>query len=264
MREILSFFLQHRRLTWELSRREVADRYAGQVLGVFWAIGHPLVLMGVYLFIFAFVFKVRVQRLDDLPLNYAVYLLSGLVPWLSVQESMTKGATALVANANLVKQVVFPVEILPVKGVLAALLPLSVALVLLLGYCAWLGAVPITWLLMPVLVAFLVLGLAGMSFVLAAIGAYFRDLKDVVQAFTVVGVYLMPAFYLPGMVPELFRPLLYLNPFSYMVWCFQDVIYFGHIEHPVAWPVFGVLCLGSFLFGYRVFQRLKPHFGNVL
>ncbi len=79
-----------------------------------------------------------------------------------------------------------------------------------------------------------------------------------------VGVFLMPVFYLPAAVPSIFRPIIYCNPFSYMVWCYQDACYFGRFEHPWAWGVFATLSLGTFYVGYLVFRRLKPMFGNVL
>lgn len=265
MPELISLLIRHRRLTWELARREISDRYAGQVLGFFWAIGHPLIFMGVYLFIFAVVFKVRINRVDGLPLNYGIYLLSGLIPWLAAQEALTKGVTAVVANTNLVKQVVFPIEVLPVRGVLTALFPLLVTLSAVLLYCALVsGAVLKTWFLLPVAIIFLIIGLTGLSFLLAAVGVYFRDLKDLVQVFAFIGIFLIPAFYLPDQVPNFFRPILYLNPFSYMVWVFQDCIYFGRIEHPWAWLVFPAFCLGSFVAGSLIFRRLKASFGNVL
>src|SRR6267142_1991542 len=75
-REVAGLLSRHRLLTWEMAKREVTDRYAGQVFGLAWAIGHPLLLMGVYVFIFAFVFKVRVGGTADMPFDYAVYLLS--------------------------------------------------------------------------------------------------------------------------------------------------------------------------------------------
>jgi lipopolysaccharide transport system permease protein len=85
-----------------------------------------------------------------------------------------------------------------------------------------------------------------------------------VQILNVIGIYLMPIVYLPSMVPGIFQPLLYLNPFSYMVWCYQDAVYFGRFEHPWAWLVFPMLCLGTFVLGYRLFRRLKLMLGNVL
>jgi lipopolysaccharide transport system permease protein len=88
--------------------------------------------------------------------------------------------------------------------------------------------------------------------------------KDFLQIFVTYGIYILPIFYLPDWVPAAFKPFLYLNPFSYMVWCYQDALYFGRIEHPWAWPIFFVGSVGALLIGYRVFRRLKPQFGNVL
>src|SRR5262249_56148510 len=95
-------------------------------------------------------------------------------------------------------------------------------------------------------------------------GGDFRDVKDLVQVFNTVGLYLVPVLYLPAFVPEACRPLLYINPFSYLVWCYQDAIYFGRFEHPWAWPLLVFLSVGVFIIGYRLFRKLKVMFGNVL
>jgi lipopolysaccharide transport system permease protein len=261
---LFRLLVRHWPLTWAMARREVSDRYAGQVLGAVWAVGHPLLLMAVYLFVFAFVFKVRLGD-SGLPLDYSVYLLAGFIPWLAFQDCMNRGATVVTGNANLVKQVVFPLEVLPAKSVLATLLPQVVCTTVLIVYTlASHHALPWTYVLLPALFAVQVAGMLGVSMALSSVGVYLRDVKDVVQVFGVVGVYLLPIFYLPDMVPPLFRPLLYLNPFSYLVWCYQDVCYFGRLEHPWAWPVCVALCLGALAGGHRLFQKLKPYFGNVL
>lgn len=263
--EVVSLLTRHRDLTWEMAKREVSDRYAGQAFGPLWAIAHPLFMMGLYVFIFAFVFKMKIGGTVEMPLDYTTYLLSGLVAWMGCQEAMTKSCTAITSHAALVKQVVFPLEILPVKGVLAALFPQSVSLIILILYVlATHGSLPVTYLLIPVLLGFQVMGMIGVSYLLAPIGAYFRDIKDFVQLFSLAGVYLMPVFYLPTWVPELFKPLLYLNPFSYLIWCYQDALYFGRFEHPWAWVVTGTLSVMVFILGYRAFRKLKPLLGNVL
>ena len=108
------------------------------------------------------------------------------------------------------------------------------------------------------------MAMMGISYMLSAVGAYFKDIKDFVQLFGVAGMYAMPIFYLPGWVPELFKPVLYANPFSYLVWCYQDVFYFGEIVHPLAWGVNAVLSLIIFTLGYRFFRKVKPGFGSAL
>jgi lipopolysaccharide transport system permease protein len=77
-------------------------------------------------------------------------------------------------------------------------------------------------------------------------------------------IFLMPIVYLPGQVPAAFNPLLWLNPFTYMVYVFQDVLYYGRVEHPLSWIAFGVGSLFAFALGYRLFKRVKPYFANVL
>ena len=264
-RELSSLLIHHRTLTFEMSRREITDRYRGQFFGTFWAIGHPLVLMVVYIFVFGFIFKVKIGGTPDMPLDYTVYLLSGLIPWLSFQESMTKASTVIVGNANLVKQVIFPIEVLPVKIIVAMLFTQLIFLALLAGYTlVTYHALLWSYLLLPLLFLLQALAMIGVSYILSAIGPYLRDTKDFVQIFCTVCFYIMPMLYLPVAMPGVVRGVLYANPFSYLIWCYQDALYFGRFEHPWAWLVFPLLSLVTFVFGYRVFRRLKVMFGNVL
>ncbi|RME58960.1 ABC transporter permease [Candidatus Parcubacteria bacterium] len=264
-RELLSLLTKHRELTWELTRREIRERYSGQVFGTLWAIGHPLALTLVYVFIFAFVFRMRVGGSLDMPLDYTAYMLSGLIPWLTMQESMGKASTTITANAHIVKQVIFPLEVLPVKSVLATLVSEAVFLVLLAVYTLVTSHTLLwTYALLPLLVLFQVFLMIGIGYLLSSIGAFFRDIKDFVQVFLSIAFFILPILYLPEAVPVAVRYILYINPFSYMIWVFQDVLYFGRFAHPWAWWVFGVGSLALFIIGYRVFRKLKVMFGNVL
>lgn len=265
-REAVGIIASHRVLAVEMARKEMSERYSGQALGVFWTVAHPLFLMALYIFIFVVVFKTKItSTAGEMPLDYTTYILSGLVPWLAMQESLAKATTAVTSNANLVKQVMFPVELLPVKTVLASSFTQVISTALLILYIvgtqwtAW-----ATFALLPILMLFQTMLAIGLGFLLSSTGAFFRDLKDFVQMFTMAGVYLLPIFYLPDWVPKLFKPILYINPFSYMMWCYQDAVYYGRFEHPWAWIVFPVLSVGTFVVGYRVMRNLKPVLGNVL
>lgn len=264
-RELLSLLTRHRQLTWEMTKREVTEKHAGQMLGGVWAVLHPLVLMGVYVFVFAFVFRAKIGGTRELPLDYTAYLLSGLIPWLAFQEALSKGAVAILNNASLVKQVVFPIEVLPVKGVLSVLPSQLVSVAVLVAYVAVsYGSLPWTYLLIPVLLALQVLAMVGVCFVLAPVGAYFRDLSELVRVFSFAGMYIVPIFYLPAWVPGVFEPVLYANPFSWLVWCWQDALYFGRIEHPWAWVAMASSSVLVFYAGYRLFRKLKSMLGNIL
>jgi lipopolysaccharide transport system permease protein len=264
-REIVRLLTKHRQLTWEMTKREISDRYAGQAIGTLWAAGHPLAQMLVYIFIFAFVFKARIGGAHGTPGDYIIYFLSGLIPWIAFQESLAKGSMVIVSNSAIVKQVVFPIEVLPVKGVLASMITQLLSSAVFIGYViirreglSW------TFALLPLLWTAQFLAMSGVSYVLSSIGAYFRDIKDVVQLSGLLGMYLVPIAYLPEWVPEWIRPLYWLNPFSYMAWCYQDACYYGRFEHPWAWVVFPLGSLAVFYLGYRVFKKLKTQFGNVL
>ena len=133
--------------------------------------------------------------------------------------SMSKAASVVIANANLVKQVVFPLEVLPIKGILASGITQLIATVLLVIYTlVTTGSLPWTYVLLPVLWGLQFLAVGGVCYLLASLSVYFRDVKDVLQLFCTAGVYFMPVFYLPAWVPEPIRPVLYVNPFSYLAW----------------------------------------------
>ncbi|OLP16495.1 ABC transporter [Leptolyngbya sp. 'hensonii'] len=264
-REIVALLNRHKFLAWEMAKREITDRYRGQLLGTFWAVMHPLTLIMVYVFIFVVVFKIKLGGNRDMPLDYTAYLLAGLIPWLGCQEVLAKASTAITGSVNLVKQVVFPIEILPIKGVISSIIN-QIILLVLLGIYVLIShhSLPWTYCFIPLLLIVQTLGMMGTAFMLSAVGVYFRDVKDVMQVFIVIGVYLLPVFYLPAQVPSAFKPILYINPFSYLIWCYQDALYFGRFEHPYAWAILILLSHIILVSGYRLFRRLKIMFGSVL
>jgi len=265
VRENIAAVWSRRSLLKELTRREISEQYVGQVLGFAWAIAHPLFLMALFVFIFGYVFGAKVGGDGRIPQDYAVYILSGLLPWLGLQQIMSRACSSLTGHANLVKQVIFPVEILPIKTVLAGYVTQGISLLALLFYYGIsYGLPPATAILLPVLIVFQLFAMIGIAYFLSALTVFVRDLKDIVQVFSIWGVYLAPIVYMPLWLPEAVRPVLYLNPVSYMVWCYQDVLYYGRIEHPWAWVVFGVGSAFLYASGYRTFRRLKRFFGERL
>lgn len=256
---------RHAALLVEMTKRDLAQRYAGQLFGKVWVIGHPLFLTLLYVFLFAVVFRMKLGGTVDMPRDFTTYMLSGLIPWLTFQTAMSASCGSVVSNSSLVKQFIFPLEVLPAKDVLTALVIWFVGVIATSAYVLVThGSLPPTYLLLPLLFALQLLGMVGVAFLLSASSVFFRDLKDFVQLFSQIGLFLMPVVYLPDMVPELFRPILYLNPFSYMTWSYQDALYYGRIEHPYAWLFFAAASVFAFAAGFRVFQRLKPMFSSVL
>ncbi|OPY62534.1 MAG: Teichoic acid translocation permease protein TagG [Pelotomaculum sp. PtaU1.Bin065] len=267
VKEVFNIIYRSRQLIWEMSKREITDRYAGQFIGTIWAIGHPLFIMGIYAVVFTLVFKVKAGETFELPLDYTAYLISGYLPLVTYHEVMSKACSAITGSSNLVKQVVFPIEILPVKSVLASLFTQIIGTIFLVLYIlVKTGPASLPWtyiLLLPVLLIHIT-GMIGISFFLSSISVYFRDMKDFILVFSVANMYIVPMFYLPEWVPEKLAPILKVNPFSHLIWVFQDICYFGRVEHPVSWFVFMGISLASIILGYQVFRKTKVGFGNVL
>jgi len=263
--ETTSILYKNRKLTFALAKRELLDPCAGQLLGGMWAFIHPIFLILVYLFIFGIVFKRKIGGTHELPMDYITYILSGMIPWLSFQVNLGKTAGAILGNANLVQQVVFPIEILPVKAVLATLASQLFSLLILLAYVLFAyNRYPLSYVLLPILLMLQTLLSIGLGFVLASLSVYIKDIKDFVALICTASIYFMPIVYLPAWVPSMFKPLMYINPFSYMIWCYQDALYFGRIEHPYAWGVFFTTTILFYFLGCYCFNTLKHGFGDAL
>jgi lipopolysaccharide transport system permease protein len=264
-RELLILLSKRRALSFEMAKRELSSEHSGKALGGFWGWFQPLFLLAVYAFIYGVVFRAKIGGTFELPRNFTIYLLSGLVPWFSFQFCMARAAGVIVGNAGLVKQVVFDLNVLPIASALAAVFSLLLGLAFITAYTlAEYGSLPLTYLALPAIVLSQFFAMSGVAFALASLGTFIRDVRDIVQLSAVVLIFLMPIVYLPNQVPGAFNPLLWLNPFTYMVYCYQDVLYFGRFQHIWSWVAFPIWSLFIFAAGYRLFRRVRPHFANVL
>jgi len=263
-REFVTILYRYQDLAWEMTRRDVRDRYKGQALGSLWAIGHPLLLMAVYVFAFAFLFRGRLSPEGEWS-EYAVYVLAGLAPWIALQEALGRAPTAVLGNANLVKQIIFPSEILPLKVALGATPTLIVGLCVTVALAVATGVgIGVGLLLLPIVVASQTLALVGLVYVLAGIGVFLRDIKDIVSVLLSIGLFLHPILYAPGTAPAALEAAFYASPFSYLIWCYRDALLYGEITRPEAWILAPVLSTAIFVIGYRCFRMLRPMFGNAL
>jgi lipopolysaccharide transport system permease protein len=247
-----------------MTRRDIADRYAGQAFGVAWAVLSPLLVMAVYLMAFGLIFKGRLGTGDD-GSAYIAYMLAGLVPWLTLQEGVSRATTAISGQTNLVKQIVFPSEILPLRVALATLPNLAIGLIVVIPLAMWSGHWSVTGLfvLLPVCLFFSLLLISGLAFWLAAIGVFLRDIKDIIGFLMGVGLFVHPIIYPPGAAPAWLEALFFASPFSYMLWCFRAALV-AEPQPTWVWIVYAVVSVLAFSTGWRAFRLLKPTFGNVL
>lgn len=255
----------NRGLIREMVSREIGQGHARHSLGAAWIYIQPMVVVGSYIIIFGTVLGARLVITKEFPGNYTSYILVGLTAWLLMANVLGRAPNTFSGNANLVKQVVFPIETLPVASILACFVIYVPTFALMIGYKLVLGG-GLGWLALalPLVLGLHALMCLGLTLLLSVTTPFLSDIREFVTMYMSVSMYFTPAIYLPGWVPALLRPLLYLNPFSYVVWVYQDVLFFGEFRHPFAWVVFAAMALGLFIAGLVVFRRVKPVLGNVL
>jgi lipopolysaccharide transport system permease protein len=251
-------------LIWPLARRMTLARYRGSALGMLWALLTPAVMMAVFTFIFAGIFGARFTE-NGTPWEYALYLFCGLLPWTAFAETLQQSAGIVVAHANLVKRVVFPLETLPVAQALASLVTqlfgtvaLLVATVLIRGE---LHATAL-WLLV-LLVPQMLLTLGG-AWLVASLGVFVRDTAQVLGIVLMAWMYLTPIIYPEQVVPLRFRPALELNPFTPLVRSYRRALLEGLQPDWTGLAYTTTLALAAFLLGYWWFARTRKNFADVI
>jgi lipopolysaccharide transport system permease protein len=263
---VIGSLWSNRALVWLLARRDVQDQHLGHAFGSLWVLLQPLFLMAVYVFVFTFVFATRIDDGSGTPLDYSVYVLAGLVPWLTLQQVLARSPRAIVGNAAVVKQISFPQEVLAVKTLYPAAQFMAITTAFLVVYMLFTmaGRLPMTLLLLPLLIALFWILAVGWALTLSCLAVFFRDIGEVIGLVLTVGIFILPILYRPGWLPPVLEIVITLNPFSPLVRCWQDAIFFGTIQHPLSWVANALLSVLVFLVGARLFSVAKPHFGDAL
>jgi lipopolysaccharide transport system permease protein len=219
------------------------------------------------LFVFTVVFPARVQAPESYQTDAIVFLMSGIVPWMALSQAVSRATPCIVNNSNIVKQMAFPLELLPLKTLASPVIFFAVSLLCIVAYGGWLsrGAIlPVYAVGIPFLIVLSIVTFAGLGLALSAIQVFLRDTKELVSMFFSIGLFLHPILYLPNSVPAAIRPFLYASPFSQLIFCWQDVLFYGEIMRPWAWVAAVAFALFVFILGARLFMGSKPHFGDFL
>ena len=251
-------------LILSLTRRELAARYRGSVLGIIWALLTPVVMIAIFTLIFAGIFKARFGSSDS-QWDYALYLFCGLLPWTAFQESLQLSSNTIVAHANLVKRVVFPLETLPVSQTLAAAANQMFGTVaLVIGTAILRHEVHATILFLPVLIVPQIIASLGGAWLLASLGVFVRDIVQGITLVLMAWMYLTPIIYPESVVPERYRALVDLNPFTPLVRSYRRILLDGSPPDWRGLAYFSAFALVSFIFGYWWFARTRKNFADVI
>jgi lipopolysaccharide transport system permease protein len=263
--QLLRSAIRQRRLLSALARRDLSDEYVEHSLSLLWTLILPLFSVAVYVFVFTEIFPTRVQAPPSHQTDAIVFLMSGIIPWTALAQTMGRATTSIVNNANIVRQMAFPLELLPLKTLASPVLFFALSLLAVIAYAGWIskGTVFAVYLWgIPVLLVLSITTFAGLALLLSAMQVFLRDTKEFVQMFVSIGFFLHPILYLPNNVPEIVRGFLYVSPFSQLIFCWHDILFFGEITRPSAWIAATAFALVSFVIGARLFMGAKPHFGD--
>jgi lipopolysaccharide transport system permease protein len=257
---------RHRDLIGQFTRREVEGRYRGSFLGLFWSFVNPLVLLLIYTFVFGVIFKARwpQAKTDNLG-EFAVTIFCGLTAFSIFSECVSRAPTIIVNVPNYVKKVVFPLEILPVSVLGSALFHGLISLVILLAANLLVtGAIQMTLVLLPLVALPLIFLSLGLTWFLASLGVFIRDIGYTIAIVVQVLFFITPIFYAPQLIPEGLRPILHLNPLASVVDNFRRVILFGITPVWTSLSLW-ILCTGVLMMlGYAFFMKTKKAFADVI
>lgn len=236
------------------------DRFLGSSLGVFWAIANPLLMLGMFTFVFGYVFKSKLPGAET-SLSYVIWLISGYGPWLALTESLSTSTGSVVANRGLVKNLTFKRELLPIVGTLMGLVPLMVSLVFLVGLLVASGtALSASWLFIPATIALQFLIVGGVGLALAGLNVFVRDTALVLPNVLFLALFSSPIFYPVSAFPAQLQGLAVWNPFYVLTEAYRLPLLQGRIPSAGCLVYLVVLALAAFTFGLAFFRRLKPHF----
>ena len=259
-------------LIWQFASRELLERHKGAMLGVIWNVLSPLLTLSVYTFVFGFVLNVRWEnrggaRWSDMDphLSFALILFCGHAVAHLFTESVSRAPMLVASRPNLVRKVVFPLEILPVSVIVAGLVTLGVSIAIL-AVCLLIfaGKVPLTAPLALVPLVPLVMLSLGVSWFLASLGVFLRDVRNVVQVVVHVLVFMSAVFYPIERVPERWQPVVYYNPLAVIIENVRRPLLWGEMPHwdRLAWiTLLAVIVMQT---GYAWFMRTKRGMADVV
>lgn len=264
--QIFSSFWRNRHLVLQLTRREIAGRYRGSLIGIAWSFLNPLLLLLVYTFVFSVVFKARWNiNVEESKTDFAIILFAGMIVFSIFSEVINRAPGLIVSNVNFVKKVIFPLEILPWVLLGSVLFHGFVSLLVLLMVQFVLNhSIPWTIIFFPFVLLPLAFASLGISWFLAALGVYIRDIGQVTGVLTTVLMFISAVFYPISALPQAYQSWLKLNPLVLIINETRSVLVFGVFPD---WTSLGIALLLSFVLamvGFWWFQRTRKGFADVL
>lgn len=262
---MLCSVFQHRELLWELVKRDFIGRYKGSMLGVVWSLFNPLLMLAIYTIVFSVAFKARWGAGEESKVAFALVLFSGMIVHSLFAECLNRAPSLITSHPNYVKKVVFPLDILPWMALGSALMHFLVSLGVLILFLL-LAGIPLHAgvLFIPVLVLPLILMILGLSWLLASLGVFLRDLSQGVGMITMIALFMAPVFYPINALPNNYQAAIVWNPVTLPIMQIRDAMLWGNPLRWDAWSLSFGIGAAICYFGFWWFQKSRKGFADVL
>lgn len=249
----------------QLVKKDIQQKYQGSVLGVLWSFIVPILMLVIYTFIFSEVFQAKWDIDTTDKYQFALVLFCGLSAFNLVGEVMNRSTVLIASNTNYVKKVIFPLEMFPVVITLSSLFTCVISFIILIVaklvlYHNVSGTLYMAFLMFVPLIILSV----GLSLFISAVSVYLKDVGNAISVIVTVLMYLSPVFFPLSAVPENFRGICEVNPMTYIIENFRNVVLYGN---SINWRFYGISCvvaLAVYWIGKIIFMRAKEGFADVL
>jgi lipopolysaccharide transport system permease protein len=257
---------RHRHLIWQLTTRELGQRYRGTYLGVLWSVLVPLGMLAIYTFVFSAVLQGTFRPgMPTTTGEFALTLFAGLAIFNMFTESISRMPLLILGQVNLVKKVVFPLEILPVTVVLSSVFTSLVTVgLVVIGRLILLGSLSPSALLLPLIYIPLILFVLGLSWFLSSLGVFIRDIGQGITVILQILFFASPVVYPASAIPDPFRWVFALNPLTFLLTSARNVLIWDLPLDFMTWFSWTLLGLVFATLGYYWFRRTSKGFSDVL
>lgn len=252
----LRMLFRHRRLIWNLTLLDFKVRYAGSRFGMFWMLLAPVMVLGSYLLVFSGILRVQPNP-SVTGLEYGLLVACGLLPWVGFSEGLTLGTASVLAQRNLMKSQLFPMELIPMTAVCSGLVGQLCGTVLLLLVLGLRGSLGASLVFLPFLLVFQAMFTIGVVWFLSCVNILYRDLSQVVRLMIVLLMFVSPIAYTQQMVPPGLELVVKLNPLSYLIEGYREALLFNQVPNLWGAAILGGLAVLVLQTGYRYFMRLR-------
>jgi lipopolysaccharide transport system permease protein len=249
----------YRKILFAIIKDGLKTRYAGSMLGLFWLILYPLLFLGVYAVIYIFIFKVRLQILN--PYEYVLLIFCGLIPFLSFAEALGTGTQSVVGNSQIIKNTLFPIDLMPVRDVFISQAVQVVGLIMLFIISFVLHKLGPMSVFVLLVWFFQIMFTIGLIWIFSSVNVFMRDLGYIVAIINLILMMISPIAYTEDMVPQALRMFLRFNPLYYLIMLYQKLILFNELDLRKL-VVFGAVAVITYVAGYHIFSKLKLLFAD--